>query len=313
MKKKILLLLALLPMMAAAQTSADTVVPRTFEFVRYGDKALYMDVYSPTVPRVDSACVVYIFGGGFVMGNRDEKSIRQFCQTLARHGFTAISIDYRLHLKEVNYDTVTLFNMQGVFREAINMAAADASSAVAYICKHATELGVSADRIVLTGCSAGAITALQVDYCRCNDLPPAAALPKGWKPAAVVSFAGGVFSDEGNPKYAKDPAPTFFMHGRIDKIVNYKKFPPILRKGMYGTKKLHRTFEKKGYPHWLFVFEGIGHEVASYHNVMLPEFEAFVDKTLKNRKMHYDATVRDDNLKPTKWSQMNVFDLYKGN
>ena len=82
--------------------------------------------------------------------------------------------------------------------------------------------------------------------------------------------------------------------------------------GLYGTKKLHRVFEKEGYPHWFFRFEGIGHEVATYHIVMFDEFEAFVNKTLMGRSMHYDAEIHDDNLRPTKWSKMNVFDLYKG-
>lgn len=289
----------------------DSVVPSTFEYVRYGDKALAMDIYTPIQARADSACVIYIFGGGFAVGTRTEKSVRAFCQTLAANGFTAVAIDYRLHLQEVDYDTVTLFNMQGVFRDAINMAAADASAAVAYICAHSSELGVASNRIILCGGSAGAITALQLDYCRCNDLPSAATLPQGWCPAAVVSYAGGIFSDYGRPQYAKDPAPTFFLHGKIDKIVNFKKFPPLLRRGLYGSKKLHRIFEKQGYPHWFFVFEDIGHEVASLHNYMYEDFEAFVNNTLKQRKMYYDATVRDERLKPTKWSKMNVFDLYK--
>ena len=298
-------------LIANPSETRDSVVPRTFEYVRYGDKALMMDVYSPVVARADSACVVYIFGGGFVIGSRTEKSIRALCQTLASRGFTAVAIDYRLHLQEVNYDTVSLFNMQGVFRQAINKAATDASAAVAYICAHASEWGVSPSRIVLSGSSAGAIIALQVDYSRCNSLPPAAALPAGWAPAAVVSYAGGIFTEHSRPKYATPPAPTFFMHGDSDKIVNYKKFPPVIRTGLYGSKKLHRHFEKKGYPHWFFVFEGLGHEVASLHNYMYEEFEAFVNKALRQRQMHYDATVRDNQLKPTKWSKMNVFDLYK--
>lgn len=312
----ILFLLAMLPIMASAadnKNDRDSVVPQTYEFVSRGEKTLMMDVYTPNEPRIDSACVVYIFGGGFVTGSRKEKSVRHFCQKLTRHGFTAVTIDYRLHLAEVKYDTVTLFNMRDVFRDAINMAAADASAAVAYLCGHASELGVSKNRIVLCGGSAGAITALQLDYCRCNGLWPASALPDGWKPAAVVSYAGGVFSDRGTPKYAIPPATTFFLHGDIDKIVNYKKFPPILRRGLYGTKKLHRTFEKNGYPHWFFSFEGLGHEVASLHNYMFEEFLAFVEKVLMQRTMYYDATVRDEQLKPTKWSKMNVFDLYKGN
>ena len=321
MKKIFSFLILLLPFMLFAapadgpkqkKVANDTVVPQTFQYVVRNGKPLLLDLYRPANPRPDSACVVYIFGGGFAVGARNEECVRSYCQLLAKHGFTAIAIDYRLHLKEVDYDSVNLFNMQAVFRDAINFAAADASDAVAFICRHSAEWGIAQNRIIMSGCSAGAITALQLDYCRCNSLPPTYSLPSGWQPAAIVAFAGGIFSEEGRPSYSKKPAPTFFLHGDIDKIVNYKKFPPILREGLYGAKKLHRVFEKENYPHWFFRFEGIGHEVAMYHIVMYDEFEAFVNKTLKGRSMHYDAEIHDDNLRPTKWSKMNVFDLYKG-
>ena len=293
------------------EVKTDTVVPQTFEFVKRGDKAMLMDVYRPKSPRPDSACVVFMFGGGFVEGSRNGEWERQYCQMLASDGFTAIAIDYRLHLREVNFDTVTLMKTQRVFRDAINIAAADCSAAIAYICRNAGELGVAANRIVLCGCSAGAIGVMQLDYCRANSMTPAAELPAGWKPAAVVAFAGAVYAEGGKPKYKSAPAPTFFLHGDNDKIVNYKKFPPVLRSGLYGVKKLHKTFEKNNYPHWFFVFEGIGHEVASLFLLMNDEVEVFVDKTLKQREMFYDATVRDSKVVPTKWSKLGVFDLYR--
>ena len=256
--------------------------------------------------------LVFLFGGGFVEGSRDGEWVRNYCQLLVRNGFTAIAIDYRLHLREVDFDTVTLMKTQRVFRDAINITAADCAAAIAYICRNASKLGVAQNRIVLCGSSAGAIGALQLDYCRANSLAPAAELPAGWKPAAVVAFSGAVYADGGKPKYATAPAPTFFLHGDKDRIVNYKKFPPVLRSGLYGPKKLHKVFEKGGYPHWCFIFEGIGHEVASLFLVMNGEVEAFVDKTLKGRQMFYDATVRDSKVVPTKWTTMGVFDLYKG-
>lgn len=289
----------------------DTVVPQTFEYVRYGDRALLLDVYKPKVARADSACVVYLFGGGFAMGSRQVENVRKFCQKLAQQGFTAVAIDYRLHIPEVNFDTVSLLNMSTVFRDAIYMATEDASASVAYICKNASTLGISTSRIVLCGSSAGAITSLQLDYCRANGLSPASALPGGWSPAAVVAFSGAIYADGTRPRYDKAPAPTFFLHGDADKIVNYKKFPPLLRSGLYGPKKLHKIFEMNGYPHWFFIFEGIGHEIAAQQINMYEEFEVFVNKVLAGKRMRYDATVRDDDVKPTKWSKMNVFDLYR--
>lgn len=294
------------------EIQVDTVVPQTYEFVRRGDRSLLMDFYHPKEMRADSACVVFLFGGGFVEGSRDGEWVRNYCQLLARRGFVAVAIDYRLHLREVNFDTVTLMKTQRVFRDAINITASDCAAAIAYLYKNASRLGLATDRIVLCGSSAGAIGALQLDYCRANALPPADELPAGWKPAAVVAFSGAVYADGGKPKYKTPPAPTFFLHGDKDRIVNFKKFPPVLRSGLYGPKKLHKVFEKNGYPHWFFVFEGIGHEVASLFLSMNYEVEAFIDKVNKGHQMFYDAEVRDSNVVPTRWTTMGVFDLYKG-
>ena len=128
----------------------------------------------------------------------------------------------------------------------------------------------------------------------------------------VVAYSGTVYCDGKRAHYDSAPAPTFFLHGDKDKIVNYKKFPPLLRSGLYGPTKLHRLFEKKGYPHWYFIYEGIGHEVSGLMNYTIQEFDAFVNKTLAGSRMQYDATLRDANVRPTKWTSMNVFELYKG-
>lgn len=321
MKKIFLVFIVLLPFSLMAQddpfvppkmATTDTVVPQTYEFVVRNGHPLLMDVYRPRNPRADSACVVFLFGGGFVEGSRDGEWVRQYCQLLVSRGFMAVAIDYRLHLREVDFDTVTLLKTQRVFRDAINITASDGAAAIAYLYRNASKLGVAPERIVLCGSSAGAIGALQLDYCRANSLSPADELPAGWKPAAVVAFSGAVYADGGKPKYKTPPAPTFFLHGDKDRIVNYKKFPPLLRSGLYGPKKLHKVFEKNGYPHWFFVFEGIGHEVASLFLLMNGEVETFVDKVIKGRQMFYDAEVRDSKVLPTRWTTMGVFDLYKG-
>lgn len=311
--KRLFLLIMLSVVVLANATERDTVVPRTYEYVQRDGKPLLMDVYLPSTPRADSACVVYLFGGGFFSGSRDMEVVRLYCQGLVRDGYAAIAIDYRLHLREVDNDTIRLTNTQHIFRDAINIAASDCAAAIAFICRNADAWGIASNRIVLCGGSAGAIGVLQLDYCRANGFAPADELPAGWKPAAVVAYSGAIYADGVRPRYKTAPAPTFFLHGDKDRIVNYKKFPPVLRSGLYGSKKLHRVFEKKDYTHWFFTYEGIGHEVANLHIYTLPEFKAFVEAVLRGRQMQYNATVRDSKVVPTKWTDMNVFDLYKGN
>ena len=72
---------------------------QTFQFVQR-DSALFLDVWTPATPRPDSACVVALFGGGFVIGERDDSYQREVARVLTERGFTVVSPDYRLGLKD---------------------------------------------------------------------------------------------------------------------------------------------------------------------------------------------------------------------
>lgn len=276
------------------------------------DSALRLDVWRPAHPRPDSACVVALFGGGFVVGGRADDYQCAVAKVLTERGFTVVSPDYRLGLKDSamlkRYATLT--GSRTLFQWCIDIAAEDAAAACAWVVAHAGELGINPGRIVLTGSSAGAIAVLQMDYCRANALPQASALPEGWMPAAVVPYAGALMC-KGKPMYRSAPAPTMLMHGKKDKVVAYKRFPKILRHALYGADIVARQMRKGGHDCWTVRFEGVGHEVASWLPGSVDLFCAFVDQTLAGRHSSLDATMTDSELKPTKWTDMTVLDLYK--
>ena len=295
----------LLPLTAGAQ------VKKTYAFVER-DSTLWLDVWSPEVPRSDKACVVALFGGGFVIGERDNKLQTEIAQLLTARGYTVVSPDYRLGLKDsVKMKTYKgLTDMNDMFQWVIDIATEDCAAALAWVVTHAGELNINPERVVLTGCSAGAITVLQFDYCRANSLPQAAVLPEGWKPAAVVPYSGGVMC-KGKPKWQTPPAPTMLMHGTKDKIVSYKQFPPVLSHALYGSATVFKRMKKEGYPVWMMRYEGIGHEVASFLPGSEDLFCGFVEQVFSGRRTTLDATLKDEKLVPTEWTKMNVFDIYK--
>ena len=301
----VLLLLAAMTLPASAQEK------RTYAFVER-DSTLWLDVWTPEVPRSDKACVVALFGGGFVTGERDNSLQTTIAQQLTARGYTVVSPDYRLGLKDsaMVASHSSLGKLQELFQWTIDIATEDCAAAVAYIVTHAGELNINPDRIVLTGCSAGAITVLQLDYCRANQLPQAVVLPEGWKPAAVVPYAGAMMC-KGKPKYKSAPAPTMLMHGTKDKIVAYKKFPPVLCHALYGANTMFKVFKKQGYPCWIVRYEGIGHEVASFLPGSVDLFCGFVEQVFNGRVTTMDATMHDAKLVPTEWTKMRVFDIYK--
>lgn len=281
---------------------------QTFVYAVRGEDTLRMDVYRPATPRGDGACVVYVFGGGFVVGERNDSASTRACTLLAERGFTVVSIDYRLYLRHA--PKVPLVKAYILFDTAIAQAVEDCSEAIAFVCGHAREWGIDTSRIILTGSSAGAITVLQTDYSRANSLPVAAALPKGFRPAAVLPYAGGINCRNGKLHYATPPAPTCFFHGTVDKIVAYKSFRGSVHGALYGAAKVVKEFKKKGYSHWILRFEDRGHEVAGALPSTLDEFCAFVDATLRGRHMSYDATCTDGDVRQSKWTHMTLFQIY---
>ena len=285
----------------------------TYMFVER-DSSLCLDVYKPETPRADKAAVLMAFGGGFFSGERNNDQMKRWASALLEHGFTVISIDYRLGFKDSDFvaNHSRLLQLPDLFMYCIDIAVQDCAAAVAWVCSNAGMLDIDPSKLILTGSSAGAITILQLDYYRANSMSGASALPAGWKPAAVIPYSGGVMCRDSKLKYATDPAPTMLMHGTKDRIVTYKSLGLPFGKKMHGGKKMDKALNRQDIPHWFIRFDGIGHEVADWLPGSVDLFCTFVDLTLTGRITTLDATMTDSGLKPTAWAQINMFQLYGG-
>lgn len=312
--KKAVFLCALLFPLLSQRASAQEPVPLKCETYWYveRDSALYLDVYKPAVPRADRAAVMTLFGGGFYKGERNNFRQKETAQALVERGFTVISIDYRLGLKDsaMVASHKTLFKATDLFMYCINIAVEDCAAAVAWVCSNADRLDIDPSRLILTGNSAGAITVLQLDYYRANSMKEASALPDGWKPAAVVPYSGGVMCRDSKLKYATAPAPTMLMHGNKDKIVSYKSFGLPFNEKIHGGKKMDKAMKRQDIPHWFIRFDGAGHEVASWLPGSIDLFCTFAHLTLSGRITTLDATMTDTSLKPNRWTNMSMLQMY---
>ena len=76
MKRLVIFALMACSLAVTAQTK------QTFQYAQR-DSALFLDVWTPANPRPDSACVVALFGGGFVIGNRDDEYLPAYLCKLA--------------------------------------------------------------------------------------------------------------------------------------------------------------------------------------------------------------------------------------
>ena len=127
--------------------AADSVprIERDVAFLGPG-RAEKLDIYFPASPAPGtlSPAVVWIHGGGWKSGDKGEARGTEICTTLARAGYVAISINYKL----------------GPGAWPTNLL--DCKNGVRFLRSHAAEYHVDPARIAVAGGSAGGHLALMV-------------------------------------------------------------------------------------------------------------------------------------------------------
>lgn len=288
---------------------------RTVHTVQYAQKdtcSLYMDIYDPapgSKTKIDGKTkptIIHIFGGGFIGGKRSDRDVLKWFRQLNAEGFRVVAIDYRLGLKGVKKMGI---GQQKLLRKAIDMAVEDLFSATAYLVSHAQELGIEADNIVVSGSSAGAITALQAEWDICNGHEICRELPQGFNYAGIMAFAGAIFSNEGKIKFPKTPAPIMMMHGIDDKIVNYKQIS-FLNLRFAGSHIISKSLAKCSDNYQIFRFTGYGHEISIEMEHQLERELFFLsNNVVKGLPTVVDATVTDNSIRHFR-SFSKLDDLY---
>ena len=252
---------------AASKENTPAIYPDgTYMFAQRDTCELFLDVYDPAegsmtaVGGREKPTILFVFGGGFITGARNDIYYTPWYKTLTDNGYRVIAIDYRLGLKGETKVGIAQVN---VLDKAIHWAVEDLFSATKYIIDNAETLEVDPDNIVICGSSAGAITVLQADYELSNGTEYASVLPEGFRYAGVMSFSGGILSRKGRLKYAEAPAPTLMLHGTADKLVNYSQIK-VFNLGFFGSHKIAGRFDRFGYNYNILRYEDCGHEIANH-------------------------------------------------
>jgi dienelactone hydrolase len=269
-KKTFFLFLPLLLLHFPARASeTDTIVKHTFVYAVKGADTLRLDKYDTPEAADNKPCMVFVFGGGFAAGKRDDPRYLSFYQQMARYGYAVVAIDYRLGMKNIGQRLNTkqrklkIFNqVVGIFEQSIAMAVEDLFDATAYVIEHAADWHIDPGKIVSCGSSAGAITVLQGTYELCNAGGLSARLPQGFAYAGVISFAGAIFSTSGRLQWSSPPPPIQMFHGDADREVPYDKIK-FRRLGFFGSRYIADQLEEMNAPSCFYSVENTGHEIAT--------------------------------------------------
>lgn len=136
---------------------------------------LNLDIYSPDNEDTNKPVFVFIHGGGFSGGSKQQERIITWANYFASRGWVFISVDYRLkkhkgtipqqwddYCKNVPPYRVAQF-------QAIYPAHRDAKASLRWVVANADTYGINTDYITVGGGSAGAITAISAGVSQPED------------------------------------------------------------------------------------------------------------------------------------------------
>ena len=302
-------------MAAETATGKTDIAPSgTYKYAQRDTCDLFLDIYEPapgmtlTQEGIEKPTVIFMFGGGFIGGKRDDAHYGKWFDAMAANGYRVVSIDYRLGLAGARKVGIAQVNL---LDRAIHMAVEDLFSATAFLIENAETLGIDPDNIVISGSSAGAITVLQAEYELCNMTQYAGILPDGFRYAGVMSFAGGILSRKGKLRYAETPAPTLLLHGMEDRLVNYGQIK-FFNLGFFGSDKIAARFSKFGYNYNILRYTDCGHEIANImDDSMEYQFKFLHDNVIRGEKFIVDMIIDDPAIMPVGSNSRK--ELYGGN
>jgi para-nitrobenzyl esterase len=179
---------------------------------------LDMDIY---VPQGEiSGIILFVHGGGFGGGNR--RSGEVFCKNSADANFAAITMSYRLLMAGRGFGCdIPAEEKKNVFLEA----GRDISRATAWILENSEDYGLTSDKIILAGSSAGAEAILHAAYWEDTKMTDEGErlLPEDFEYAGVISMAGALFDISLITE--ENALPTLLFHGTCDPLVPYGTAP----------------------------------------------------------------------------------------
>ncbi len=182
------------------------------------EDTLAMDLFLPKLKTNEARPVlIYVHGGGFSGGKRDQKNHLWFCEYFAKRGWVTATISYHLTMKGKSFgcDQAVPNKIATLFTSAQNV-----NQATAFLIDNKQVYNVDPARMVVAGSSAGAEAVIQAAYWKKTQSD---ILDSTFKYAGVISMAGALLDE--NWITSESAIPTALFHGTCDNLVPYGTAP----------------------------------------------------------------------------------------
>jgi acetyl esterase/lipase len=241
--------------------------------VIYDDsKKLKLDVYKPSGDTEKRrAAIIWIHGGGFTSGTKDEGIQKDMAVEFAKRGYVCMSMNYRLTTAPVRN-----------YRDATNDAIDDASRALDWVIENKQRYEIDENFIAFGGSSAGAVTC--INLCYKESISNAK-----WKKRnvfAVIDMAG---SQLFLGKVHKNDPPCIIIHGTDDVDVPFST-----------SEEFAENLKSNSIEHVLYPINNANHSLTFWSNEIVDVTSKFLYKALTGkeinieiRKMNFNATDKE--------------------
>jgi hypothetical protein len=236
---------------------------------------LKLDLYQPQGDTLSKRpLMLFAYGGGFLIGAKEDEDARALCDSFARKGFVTASINYRLGMNVADRSSG---------ERAVYRAVQDWSAAIRYFKEFADSFRIDTNWIFAGGVSAGSISAMHCQYMSEAERPAssyASGLPFVAPDLGCKSCSGNAYPHSSKVKAlinawgaigdtlwmeASEDTPMISFHGDLDPIVPYGLGFPftalITLPQVYGSSLIHPRLQHLGIYSEFVPFPGQGHNI----------------------------------------------------
>ncbi|MGE0638278.1 MAG: alpha/beta hydrolase fold domain-containing protein [Bacteroidia bacterium] len=236
---------------------------------------LFMDIFEPAGDTLlKRPLIIFAFGGGFLIGGKDDEDAQTYCDSMAHTGYVTASIDYRLGMNIASPESAV---------RAIYRAAQDYSAAVRYLKEYSEQYRIDTNFIFTGGVSAGSFSAMNLAYMQEANRPLETFASGGLTPApdlGCLHCSGNSYNHNTKAKALlncwgalldtswmelNDNTPLISFHGTADPIVPYATGFPFtalfLMPEVHGSEPITERANNIGLTNQFHPFAGQGHNV----------------------------------------------------
>lgn len=263
----------------------------TYEYANKDGESLKLDVYQPIGDKAsDRAAIIWMHGGGFAGGKRDNGAEVKFMEIAAKKGFVAVSISYRLTRKGKSFSCDAPRNEK---METFRLASKDLWDAIYYIASNDKQFKIDPSKLIIGGSSAGAEGILNAVYMR-DWLYEGPSKYHTIQPLALFSLAGAMI----DARYinSDNAVPAVFFHGTDDNLVPYATAPHHYCKAsdigyiwLDGSRTIADKLKSLNTSYLLYTFTDARHEISSMPFDYLDHVFEFLSKII-----HGKTTVQEE-------------------